>query len=93
MQFEALRAQPSSVLSGDKGCRPFPRTPFSASGVLPSLRSGQVFLDEGEHFLHNRVASVATLRWCSGSSRNAVRLRFGESVQLRRNPHSFSDCQ
>jgi hypothetical protein len=28
----------------------FPRTPFSVSGVLPSPRSGQVFLDEAEHF-------------------------------------------
>ena len=35
---------------GDKGCRPFPRTPFSASGILPPLRSGQVSLDEAEHF-------------------------------------------
>jgi len=25
-----------------KGCRPFPRAPFSASGALPPLRSGQV---------------------------------------------------
>jgi len=40
----------------------FPRTPFSATGALPPLRSGQVFLDEAEHFLHNRSASVATLR-------------------------------
>jgi integrase len=27
------------------------------------------------------------LRWCSGSSRNAVRLPSGTSVQLHRNPH------
>src|SRR5580700_11674290 len=32
------------------------------------------------------MASVATLRGCSGSSRNAVRLPFGNSVRLRRNP-------
>src|SRR5437879_7710187 len=57
--------------------RPFPR-----SGSLPPLRFGQFFLDEAEHFLHNRVASVATLRWCSGSSRNVVRLPFGNSVRL-----------
>jgi hypothetical protein len=31
----------------------FPRTAFSASGVLSSLRFGQVSLDEAEHFLHN----------------------------------------
>src|SRR5713101_3559506 len=63
--------------------RPFPR-----SGSLPPLRFGQFFLDEAEHFLQNRMASVATLRGCSGSSRNAVRLPFGNSVRLRRNPHS-----
>ncbi|HTC55814.1 MAG TPA: hypothetical protein VK706_05330 [Candidatus Sulfotelmatobacter sp.] len=60
----ALRVSPA--LGGDKGWRPFPRTPFSASSILPSLRFGQVSLDEAEHFLHNRDASVATLRWCSG---------------------------
>ncbi len=34
------------------GARPaaFPRTPLPATGVLPSLRSGQVSLDEAEHF-------------------------------------------
>ena len=40
-------------------------------------------------FPHNREASVATLRWCSGSSRNAVRFPFGLSVQLHRNPQVF----
>src|SRR5260370_41293215 len=63
--------------------RPFPR-----SGSLPPLRFGQFFLDEAEHFLPNRMVSVATLRGCSGSSRNAVRLPFGNSVRLRRNPHN-----
>ena len=65
----------------------FPHAPFLACGAVPSLRSGQVFLDEAEHFLHNRYASVATLRGRSGSSRNAVRLPFGIGVRLRRNPH------
>ena len=50
------------MLRRGQGLRPFPRTPFSASGAVPPLRSGQVFLDEDEHFRHNRVASVATLR-------------------------------
>src|SRR5271154_2106927 len=50
------------VLRRGQGLRPFPRTPFSATGVFPPLRSGQVFLDEDEHFRHNRVASVAALR-------------------------------
>ncbi len=40
----------------------FPRAPFLATRALPSLRSGEVSLDEAEHFLHNREASVATLR-------------------------------
>jgi hypothetical protein len=44
----ALRVSPA--LGGDKGCSPFPGTPFSACGILPSLRSGQVSLDEAEHF-------------------------------------------
>jgi len=52
--------------------RPVPR-----SGSLPPLRFGQFFLDEAEHFLQNRMASVATLPGSSGSSRNAVRLPFG----------------
>ena len=46
--------------------RPFPR-----SGSLPPLHFGQFFVDEAEHFLQNRMASVATLRGCSCSSRNA----------------------
>src|SRR5215813_3507743 len=70
-----------------QGLPPSSPHPFSASGILPPLRFGQVSLDEAEHFPHNRVASLATLRWCSGSSRNAVRLSFGRSVQLHRNPH------
>jgi hypothetical protein len=64
----------------------FPHAPFLACGAVPSLRYGEFFLDEAEHFLHNRDTSVATLRGCSGSSRNAVRLPSGISVRLRRNP-------
>jgi len=78
LRFGALIAlRVSAALGGDKGCRPFPRTPFAATTILPSLRFGQVSLDEAEHFLHNRDASVTTLRWCSGSSRNAVRIHPG----------------
>jgi hypothetical protein len=68
---------------------------FQISGLPPNRQApygmagaGQDSLDKAEHFLHNRDASVATLRWCSGSSRNAVRLPFGMSVQLRRNPQA-----
>ncbi len=93
------RAQPdrwsrSGSLCADVGTgravlspRPFPR-----SGSLPPLCFGQFFLDEAEHFLQNRMASVATLRGCSGSPRNAVRLPFGNSVRLRRNPHFQLNC-
>jgi hypothetical protein len=31
--------------------------------------------------------------WCSGSSRNAVRLPFGTSVQLRRNPQHIKQLR
>lgn len=67
--------------------------PFSAFGILPSLRSGQLFfLDEAKHFLHNRNARVARVRWCWGSARNAVRLPSGSSVCLRRSPHLGKSC-
>jgi len=36
------RTDLSAGRHGDKGCRPFLRTPFSASGAVPPLRSGQV---------------------------------------------------
>jgi len=75
------------VLRRGQGLRPFPRTPFSATGALPPLRSGQFVLDEAEHFPAQSRCQRRSLRWCSGSSRNAVRLHFGNSVQLRRNPH------
>src|SRR5439155_13143204 len=68
VQFRALRAPAASALRRRQGLSPLPRTPFSAGGVLPPLRSGEVSLDQAEHFLHNPVASAATLRWCSGSS-------------------------
>src|SRR5579862_4242472 len=88
MQFGALCAPGFfSAEGGDKGCRPFPRTPFSASGLL-RFAPDRFLLTKPNTLPHNRVASVATLRWCSGSSRNAVRLTFGLSVQLHRNPHS-----
>ncbi len=55
----AGRAPGHCALRRGKGLPPFPHTPFSASGIHPSLRFGQVLLDEAEHFLHNRDASVA----------------------------------
>ena len=62
--------------------------PFSASSILPSLPSDRFLLTKPNTFLPNRDASVATLRWCSGSSRNAVRIHPGFSVRLRRNPQT-----
>jgi len=50
--FAALRSPATSALRRDKGCRPFPRTPISAGGILPPLRFGQLALDEAEHFQH-----------------------------------------
>ena len=69
-----------------KACRLSPH-PFAASGSPLRFAPDRFPLTKANTFPHNRVASVATLRWCSGSSRNAVRLPFGKSVQLRRNPH------
>ncbi len=51
VQFRALRAPAASVLRrGQRAAAPFPAPLFSAGGVLPPLRSGQVSLDEAEHF-------------------------------------------
>src|SRR5215510_3975665 len=51
-----------------------------------SLWTQSISVDEAEHLPHNQLASVATLRGCSGSSRNAVRHPSRTGVQLRRNP-------
>ena len=40
----AERPKVSPVPSGERDCRPFPRTPFPASGRLPPLRSGSAIL-------------------------------------------------
>jgi hypothetical protein len=79
---------PTEVLVRRSGSAPHPELfnellTQDSRGSPPSLRFGQLALDAAEHFLHNRGASVATLRWCSGSSRKVVRLAFGMSVQLR----------
>jgi hypothetical protein len=45
MQFGALIApRVFPALGADKGCRPFPRTPFSTNSILPSLCVGQVLV-------------------------------------------------
>ena len=80
----ALRVSP--VLGGDKGCRPFPAplSPLAASFLRCAPE--RFLLTKPNALPHNRLASVATLRWCSESSRNAVRHPSGTSLQLRRNP-------
>jgi hypothetical protein len=61
-RFPAIR--PGYLAAGStlekRAAAPFLRTPFSACSALPPLRSGQLALDEAEHLLHNRNASVAT---------------------------------
>jgi hypothetical protein len=48
-----------------------------------------VSVDEVEHFAENQKASVATLRRCSASARNTVRLPFGKAFAFAgiRNVH------
>jgi hypothetical protein len=54
-----------------------------------ALRAPDKFLlTKPNTFQHNREAGVATLRWCSESFWNAVRLPSGTSVQLHRNPQN-----
>src|SRR5581483_395434 len=52
----------SSAEAGKRAAAPFPAPLSPLAGSIPPLRSGQVLLDEAEHFRHNRNASVATLR-------------------------------
>jgi hypothetical protein len=75
---------------GDKGCRPFPRTPFSASGT-PSCAALRTAPDRFSLTKPNTSCTIevpASLRSenCSPSARNAVRVPSGISVRLRRNP-------
>jgi hypothetical protein len=89
----AVRArEPLSAEAGTRAAAPFPTplsdTPFSPAASILRFAPDRLLLTKPNTLPNNRVASVATLRWCSGSSRNGVRLPFGTSVQLRRNPHS-----
>lgn len=84
---QSANRAPALLCAGQgKGLRPFPRTPFLASGVLPSLRSGQIPLDHSDHLSHNQKASVASLQRLIGFLRNTDRLRGGITVRLQRNP-------
>jgi hypothetical protein len=64
----------------------FPRTPFSALGILPPLRSGQLFLTKPNTSCTIEVPASLRSENRSPSARNAVRVPFGISVRLRRNP-------
>jgi len=86
----AARSGRFSVEAGTRAAAPFPAplSPLAASFLRCAPDRFQ--LTKPNTFQHNGEASVATLRWCSGSSRNAVRLPFGTGVQLRRNPQQGS---
>jgi hypothetical protein len=59
VQSGALARSGSLRAGAGQGLPPFPAPLCPLAAPLPSLRSGQVSLDEAEHFLHNRDASVA----------------------------------
>ena len=48
------------MLSGERGCRPFPRTPFSACGRSPPLRSGWFLLTKSN--TSRKIKRPASLR-------------------------------
>jgi hypothetical protein len=60
--------------------------PFSASGALPPLRSGQVSLDEAEHFPAQSRSQRRYAPMVFGIIPECRSASFGTSVQLRRNP-------
>ena len=60
VRFRGLRAPAASALRRGQGA-PFPAPLFSASGALPPLGSGQVSLDEAEHF-RSTIEKPASIR-------------------------------
>ena len=72
---------------GDKGCRPFPRTPFSASGAFLRYAPDRFFLTKPNTSGTIEVPASLRSENRSPSARNAVHVPFGISVRLRRNPH------
>lgn len=81
---DARRVSPA--LRRGQGLRPFPRTPFSACGIVPALRSGGFFLTKPNTSRTIEVPASLRSENCSPSARNAVRVPSGISVRLRRNP-------
>jgi hypothetical protein len=95
-QVSTERSSRSGLLCAEAGTRaaapfPAPLSPLAASFLR--CASDRFHLTKPNTFLHNRVAGVATVRWCSGSTRNAVRIHPGFSIRLHRNPHRVSICQ
>ncbi len=74
------------VLSREKGCRPFSPHPFSCSAACLRYAPDRFFLTKPNTY--GTIETPASLRseHCSPSARNAVRVPFGISVRLRRNP-------
>jgi hypothetical protein len=83
----ADRAPGFYVLRRGKALPPFPAPLCPLAASFLRCAPDRFLLTKPNTFPQNQDASVATLRWCSGSSRNAVRLPFGMSVQLHWNPH------
>ena len=84
---ERLSHSGSLCAEAGQGLPPFPAPLCPPAASFLRCAPDKFSLTKPNTFPHNREASVATLRWCSGSSRNTVRLPFGMSVQLHRNPH------
>ena len=71
-----------------KGLRPFPRTPFLASASGLRFAPDTEYLDEAEHLLDNRKASVASLRSVFGIIPECRSASLRNSVHLQRNPQN-----
>ena len=87
VRFRGLRAPAASALRRGQVLPPLSPRPFSLLAALCLRWAPDKFLLTKQNTSqHNREASIDTLRQCSGSSRNALRLPSGTSVQLHRNP-------
>jgi hypothetical protein len=84
----AARSGRFSVEAGTRAAAPFPCTPFSASGILPPLCSGQVSLDEAEHFPAQSRSQRRYTPMVFGIIPECRSASFGTGVQLRRNPQA-----
>jgi hypothetical protein len=80
-RFGSLRTE-----AGQRVAAPFPAFLSPLVALFLRCAPDRFLLTKPNTFPHHPDASVATLRWCLGSSRNAVRLPFGKTVQLHRNP-------